>query len=600
MIPKLLLFIALFSNITLAQDSKADFYKSSKWLSLNRYVKNIFGVLRSEIDSKNFFIDSDGKYSPEKELIATLNKFRSDKDIICKYPARYMLLKKENLVKGSFDLNKCKKLKELKEKLNLKSISLIFSSYFIERPASAFGHTFFRLKTKSNNSENELLDYGLDFAATVDTKNPLMYGIKGILGGFKGQFNLVPYYKKLREYNDFESRDIWDYEINLTEYELDYFIANLIEMNRAYFDYFYFDENCSYHVLGLLNSIKPEWKLMESLSLSVPPVDTLYAIEMNSNVVKRKTFFPSKFKIFKERVRQMSDNELKELKELINGSKFQGKNSESIQAYSDFIDYKYIEDLTSKKANSIQERKFDLNLYRSKNKVNSRNLNFEKEHLTSPEKGHRTRRIRLGSIYNNDENELNGLIEYRFTLHDYIDPSIGFIPFSSTEMGKLKLRSYKEKLRMSEFQIVNVEANRPINYFQKNMSWKFSFGIEDNLSFHSQQYIPNLKFDLGGGFRFQNLLLSMFLSTDSKYFSKSNNNFNFEIGPRFLVGMISNLYNLKFFYTRKKVFNRSENYLEVININSQFNFSKTIGMFLNSTINKNKNNQFELGLSHYF
>ena len=67
--------------------------------------------------------------------------------------------------------------------LRPRSITLVFSSYYLNSPASAFGHTFFRINKddrRSDQTDLELLDYGIDFSATVDTNNALAYAFKGL------------------------------------------------------------------------------------------------------------------------------------------------------------------------------------------------------------------------------------------------------------------------------------------------------------------------------------------------------------------------------------------------------------------------------------
>ena len=94
---------------------------------------------------------------------------------MCDFPARAMILNEMGLfINSGFD--HCIKYLELKNKLNLHVVSLVFSSYFIEKPASAFGHTFFKLRSyDSTSADNDLLDYGVDFSATVTTPNPILY-----------------------------------------------------------------------------------------------------------------------------------------------------------------------------------------------------------------------------------------------------------------------------------------------------------------------------------------------------------------------------------------------------------------------------------------
>ena len=102
-------------------------------------------------------------------------------------------------------------------------MTLVFSSYYLNNPASAFGHTFLRFNrahTTAIGERRELLDYGIDYSADVDTGNAVLYAIKGMTGLFPGTFKRIPFFYKVREYNDYESRDLWEYELNLAPEQL--------------------------------------------------------------------------------------------------------------------------------------------------------------------------------------------------------------------------------------------------------------------------------------------------------------------------------------------------------------------------------------------
>ncbi len=45
-----------------------------------------------------------------------------------------------------------------------------------------------------------------------------MHG-KDLQGNIRGEYSLMPYYRKVKEYGDLESRDLWEYELALNEQE---------------------------------------------------------------------------------------------------------------------------------------------------------------------------------------------------------------------------------------------------------------------------------------------------------------------------------------------------------------------------------------------
>jgi hypothetical protein len=55
-----------------------------------------------------------------------------------------------------FDLDRCEDFNVFRKRLEIKKVSLVFSSYYIDRPASAFGHTFIKLDTADSLAKGSL------------------------------------------------------------------------------------------------------------------------------------------------------------------------------------------------------------------------------------------------------------------------------------------------------------------------------------------------------------------------------------------------------------------------------------------------------------
>src|SRR5690606_41580839 len=55
-----------------------------------------------------------------------------------------------------------------------------------------------------------LISYAVNYAATVDGNDNWSFAWKGLTGQYLGEYSLMPYYRKVKEYGDFESRDLWE------------------------------------------------------------------------------------------------------------------------------------------------------------------------------------------------------------------------------------------------------------------------------------------------------------------------------------------------------------------------------------------------------
>ena len=73
------------------------------------------------------------------------------------------------------------------------------------------------------------------------------------------------------------------------------------EMGNAYFDYFFFKENCSYHILSLLEYANPDLHLREQFHFWTIPADTVRIIVAQPGLVGATTYRPSRSTIIRRK-----------------------------------------------------------------------------------------------------------------------------------------------------------------------------------------------------------------------------------------------------------------------------------------------------------
>jgi hypothetical protein len=316
------------------------------WIRLIHYKKKIFSSqFESQADNLQFFLSPNGKFSPLDELKSTLESLEDLKkrdlkipltsneistSALCQFPARAKWLN-ELLIKnyGTHlpieNLKDCVEYQKFKQKLRAHSVTLVFSSYYINSPSSTFGHSLLRINRNKSPDKNsytsELLDIGVNYAANATTQNPFLFAVLGTSGGFHGTFTVLPYFYKVREYNDYESRDLWEYDLALSESEVDKLVDHLWELSFTTFDYYYITENCSYHMLTLLEVAAPRLNLVNKIPFWIVPGETLQALKKEKGLIKNITFRPSIYRQYKERLAQLDQKELDSFK------KWKKKNS---------------------------------------------------------------------------------------------------------------------------------------------------------------------------------------------------------------------------------------------------------------------------------
>lgn len=255
------------------------------WIALGHYERGKLGGWRSYVDDERFFLADNGESHPDAELAATLKALYAspslgDKHAQCVYPARTRWLRQQ-LQLDDLPQPQCGEYDNWYRDINPHSAVLVFPAAYLNSPSSMFGHTLLRIDQADVTSNNTaLLSYALNFGAYIEgMDNSILYAWKGLMGGYPGLFALVPYREKLAEYSRLENRDLWEYKLNLTPEETGRMVEHVWELKQVRFDYYFFDENCSFRLLELMEIARPGIELTEQFPLTAIPTDTVRAVE---------------------------------------------------------------------------------------------------------------------------------------------------------------------------------------------------------------------------------------------------------------------------------------------------------------------------------
>ncbi|HEU4405078.1 MAG TPA: DUF4105 domain-containing protein [Polyangiaceae bacterium] len=471
--------------------------ESTPWLRLGHWRSSLFGGYKSEADGAGFFASPRGASDPQAELEATLRGFFDppgaytgrQQHPLCRFPARYAWLSRELAIDaGRLPQVACPRFEEFWGRLKARSATVIFSSYYLNNPASAFGHTFLRLNKGDPGAEGrrlQLLDYGVDYSATVDTPNALLYAVKGLTGLFPGVFNLYPYYYKVREYNDYESRDLWEYDLDLSPPQVAVLVAHLWELGSTYFDYYYLTENCSYHVLGALEVADPRLRLLDKVGTPVVPVDTIKALLANEGLVHRVRFRPSLRTQFRKRIEGLSAEERDAVEALardpsarLPAAMAPERQVRVLDAAADFIDVRHAKELVdaeregpgAKLKQRLLERRAEIALP-------SDELRVDPPLREQPDAGHGSGRLGPGFGYSERGGSFFTL-DGRLALHDLADAPRGFPETAQIEFLPTRLRFWPRgrSPQVEDVSLVRVMSLTPLSRFDQQASWKVRVG----------------------------------------------------------------------------------------------------------------------------
>ena len=456
------------------------------WKLLLHYEKTLFGW-ESEIDSKGFFLAKDGKTNPKSELSTTIRKFfenaetEKDDHPQCRFVARFNWLNKQlNFDKTKIKVQKCPLYQQWMTLLQPQSVSLIFPSYFLEQPASIFGHTLLRINSKKNN-QLDLLNYIVNYAAKIEDKkiNPVSYVFQGVFGGFKGVFSMAPYYAMVTNYNDIESRDIWEYDLNLTESEIIKMLNHLWEFRGAYFDYYFFKENCSYHLLSLLEIARPALKLRDKFTFWTIPLDSIKTLISNDKILKKIRFRPSRRWEMENNIQLLNDNEKKSIHSILATMTF--KKSEAWHQLQDNRKFLLLDTLNHycllERSEKSMQLRDEILLQMSQLKL-GQTSDIPNTIPKSPDLGHDSFSIAAGIGHANLSGHFRTFL-IRPSLHDMLSNDIGYMPFGNVEFLNIDIRYYSEsdQYLLNQFDLLKITSLNPSNFISTRPSWELNIGI---------------------------------------------------------------------------------------------------------------------------
>ncbi|MDH5718637.1 MAG: DUF4105 domain-containing protein [Spirochaetia bacterium] len=463
------------------------------WMVLMHYKKKTFNRFESYVDGKFFFNDSEGKYEPQRELEATLKGFfYGDKEnplILhpqCRFTARYRWLKEKLSIEPSkINEFQCTRFEKWKKSLDVESVTLVFSSFYLNNPASMYGHTLLKLNKRRNIKGLDLLDYGLNFAANPGNIDIISYVYFGLLGGFPGYFSIFPYYMKVNEYNDTESRDLWEYHLNLNGDEIEKMMYHIWELLGTYFDYYYFDENCSYQILSALEAARPTLYLSDKFSFIVKPVDTLKLVSEQKELVSSLKYRPSVLSKYKIMYSNLSDKEAELFSDMLSDHILlpddltPERKAFIIETFFEFSTYKkYLNE--GQVEESEKEYYNKLLLLRSKidEKPNIEFINTIPENQ-NPLSGHESTHASANFGYSG-RGYFTSLV-FAPALRDHIDSPVGYSAYSQLYMFAVGMKYFYEEKKYPQldyFKLMEVISLSPLNRHIYRPSWKLSFGAK--------------------------------------------------------------------------------------------------------------------------
>ena len=527
-----------------AQATQQQLWLQPEWLKLLHYQTHGNHVT-SKVDDATFFYAADGKTNSESEMQATLAAFynsdvTNDAQAQCRFPARLHWLNLHlNNQLTDLPAVDCTLYKEWRASIPDAQLALIFPAYHLNSPSSMFGHTLLRLDAASSENSSDWLSVAINFGADVKPgDNSLFYAFKGLSGGYPGLFIVTPYFKKIREYNKDENRDIWEYPLNLQPEEIKRLVTHLWELKEIKFDYYFFDENCSYRLLELLEISRPGIELTDKFKFTVIPVDTVRVVEQAGLITDVK-YRPSQVTVLQALLNQIPGQHDKLINQIIvdpeatASAEFTTLDSAQQKNIIDAA-YKLIR---YRQGIAARDEATAKNAYQLLTKLNAYPTT-EKPLISSnnrPENGHLS--SRLSVLAGSHENTAFVDLGYRMSFHSLDDNVAGFLQGAQINLGNYQLRVYQDKsVKLQRFDVVDIFSLTPRSAFLSPLSWRIYTGLERQLTNNKDELVAHVTGGVGVAYQpIENNIVYAMASLRLEH----NNAFDDNIAPA--VGVLSGM-----------------------------------------------------------
>ncbi len=463
--------------------------QQSSWLKLMHYSKNLLYGFESRVDGPEYFFARDGKTNPQTEILASVEAFANSNLKIgrlslhpqCAFPYRYRFLKKKlNLQIADIP---CPDFKRWLSGVQPKSATVVYASGYANNPISVFGHLFLRINSEKKESEfeaNELLDQGIGFEAVADGTFGFRFAMNATFGGYSGQFSVVPYYAKVQEYSNLESRDLWEYHLSLSKTEVLDLMTHLWELEtNTYLNYFFADENCAFQLMALIEAIKPEWNLTEGFSFYVMPSQSIRVLAEQPGAVQKVTQRLSLHKRMTGQLTKLDVAQREQFNQLVKSeldvSKIQDK--QVLEVASLFLSYKNHgrkDQNDSLKEVSVTEV---LRHRATLGGLSTLSTLSTDPDWSRPDRAHLP--FRAGVLAGVAESKSFFDIHYKVSLHDILNFQAGYARYSRFDFLNIKARIETEnrKIFLKEIDFLKMETYLPISTFETEPSWRVGFSL---------------------------------------------------------------------------------------------------------------------------
>lgn len=516
--------------------------RSEEWKAILLYHSNLIGDDTGLIDSEGFYLSPRGQYDSEAELDAFIRAlYQRKKQVQCRFPRRFAWVQQKLSLQGLSE-ESCPPNPQVPQRIE--SLYLAFSSYFLESPASFFGHLFFRYRLPvTQTTSNSHLDPVINYSAVHGDVDYFSYMWGGLTGQFPGVFEILPMHIKIQQYNNHESRDIWEFPLKLSERQLVDLLLTTREILPFYSDYYYLSRNCSLLLAKLIQTVEPRIKLGAAYRVWSTPFEIMQKLVRELGSANNYIFTPSNrtkymsmyssLNVGEEDVmiKILKESEIKALENLNPSS--QARVLDTLLEFIDF-DNRLSGPKAPERYGKLRQKAL---ISRADNPIISDYKTNNPHYHENPMYALPEQKLGLGYLTNGTKSYLQ--LNWRPTLKDLISSSRGFKQAMGMSMFDLYVTLNEDQLDIRTIDFLKVENYEPNLPFKRliNIGVRFSYGHYLGNPSNAKGFEAEASINQGFDWR----LLSSYIELGTNLFSTTNKSFGSKASLTSAVGFIHEL-----------------------------------------------------------
>lgn len=244
---------------------------------------------KSPINKQSSAFLSSDNFSLERELQLTIQTLFENKHSRCRFPARLSFIKEKlQLPNSVFPMNECVEYNKFLKKVPNTKTFLVYASENVKSASSMLGHIMLRMD--GINDEGIAVSHGITFFTEIQGFNVPSILLDSLVLGKKGYFQVAPYSEFVKNYQQTEQRNIWEYELSLTAKQKQLIQDITWELGSRDLSYFFHTYNCATVTQLLVASALPE--SIPDLQAWLTPLDVVRFVE-TKELVKKTRLLPS-------------------------------------------------------------------------------------------------------------------------------------------------------------------------------------------------------------------------------------------------------------------------------------------------------------------